>query len=224
MSELNYRLQVGLRGLHVLTETMEGKSHVELAALALAGGSRVIQYRRKLGSTRLMVEEAAEILKLCLTHQALLIINDRLDVALAAGAHGVHLGREDLPWETARQYLGKDKILGCSAAAPEHAAAARAAGADYVGYGPVFSTVSKNDAGQVKGLSGLKDFCQAAGLPVVAIGGIGLENINQVMAAGAHACAVISAVCRRQDPRRATELLVRAVNGAGGQTAAGCRE
>jgi thiamine-phosphate pyrophosphorylase len=211
MNGLNYKRRAGLGGLHVLTETLEDRSHVELAALALAGGAGVIQYRRKLGPTRLMVEEAAAILKLCLAHQAILIINDRLDVALAAHAHGVHLGREDLPWETARRFLGKDKILGCSAASLEDAAAARAAGADYVGYGPVFPTISKNDASAVKGLSALKNFCRFAGLPVVAIGGISLENIGRVMAAGAHACAVISAVCRQRDPRRAAALLARAM-------------
>jgi thiamine-phosphate pyrophosphorylase len=197
-------------GLHVLTETLPALSHPELAALALAGGARVIQYRRKSASTRLMVEEAAAILDLCRRRQALLIINDRLDVALAVGAHGLHLGAEDLPWETARHYLGADKILGGSAAGLPAARAAAAAGADYVGYGPVFPTTSKDDASEVKGLEKLKNFCQEAGLPVVAIGGINQENIGLTMAAGAHACAVISAVCRCRDPKQATESLLRA--------------
>jgi thiamine-phosphate pyrophosphorylase len=199
-----------LSGLHVLTETLPGRSHPQLAALALAGGARVIQYRRKTGSTRLMVEEAKAILALCQRYQALLIINDRLDVALAAGAHGLHLGAEDLPWEAARQYLGPDRILGCSAASLTAAAAAKAAGADYVGYGPVFPTTSKDDASEVKGLSGLKAFCRAAGLPVAAIGGINQENISQAMAAGAHACAVISAVCRQDNPELMTRLIIKA--------------
>jgi thiamine-phosphate pyrophosphorylase len=201
-----------LSGLHVLTETLPGASHPQLAALALAGGARVIQYRRKSGPTRLMVEEASAILALCQRRQALLIINDRLDVALAVGAHGLHLGAEDLPWEMARQYWGPDRILGCSAASLPAAARARAAGADYAGYGPVFPTASKDDASEVKGLEGLKNFCREAGLPVVAIGGINRENIGPTMAAGAHACAVISAVCRQSDPRQATERLLELIS------------
>ena len=121
--------------LHLITdtETQSRFSHMQLAAEALAAGVKVVQYRRKSGSTRDMVREARAMLELCNQHQALLIINDHLDVALACGAHGLHLGQDDLPLPVARQHMGKGAILGASVNNVEQLLTAKQESADYVG-------------------------------------------------------------------------------------------
>ncbi len=200
-------------GLHLITDTaLQARfSHQELALAALEAGVRVIQYRRKEGSTRAMVEEARALAALCNRYGALFIVNDRLDVALAAGAHGLHLGQADLPLAVARRYMGSRAIIGASTADLEQLAEAARQGASYVGYGPVFTTNSKADASQVKGLKQLAGFSDAAksyAMPVVALGGIETSNIGQVKKAGASAVAVIGAICRAETPGRASlELL-----------------
>lgn len=195
--------------LHVLTDSVlqHRFSHLELAEMALAGGAEVIQYRRKAGSTREMIAEARAMAALCARAGAPLIVNDRLDVALAAGADGVHLGQDDFPLELARAILGPDKIIGGSAATMEEARLCLAQGADYVGFGPVFPTGSKDDAGPVSGLAVLARVAREITLPVIAIGGVGPANAAHVRAAGAHGLAVISAVCCRPDPAAAAREL-----------------
>jgi thiamine-phosphate pyrophosphorylase len=203
--------------LHVLTDTVLQRhfSHVELAELALAGGADVIQFRQKSGSTRAMIDEARAMRALCARAGAPLIVNDRLDVALAAGADGVHLGQDDFPLELARAILGPEKIIGGSAATTAEARLCLAQGADYVGFGPVFPTGSKADAGPVSGLAVLAVVAREIPLPIIAIGGVGPANAAAVRAAGAHGLAVISAVCCRSDPAAAARELGMAWDQAG---------
>jgi len=201
--------------LHVLTDTelQQRYSHEELARLAIAGGAGVIQFRQKQGSTRQMIETARHMMAICRCHKAKLIINDRLDVALAAEADGVHLGQDDFPLAQAREILGPDKIIGGSASSVEEAALCRAGGVDYIGLGPVYPTTSKADAGPAGGLDLLRRVSREFGLPVIAIGGVNAARAAEVMGAGAHGMAVISAVCCQADPQEAAANLLRAMLG-----------
>ncbi|MFQ6038217.1 MAG: thiamine phosphate synthase, partial [Candidatus Aminicenantales bacterium] len=134
-----------------------------------------------------------------------------LDVALASKADGVHLGQEDFPIPLAREWLGPECIIGGSAAVMEEALKCVEEGADYVGFGPVYPTTSKHDAGPVSGIALLKKVVETIPVPVIAIGGINPENTPEVMRAGAHGIAVISAVCCQENPQLATEALSRAL-------------
>lgn len=179
---------------------------------ALAGGATAIQLRAKKDEPgRLQVELARELAALCREHGALFIVNDRLDVALAVGADGVHLGQDDLPVAEARRLAGPGFIIGCSVENVEQAQAAATAGADYLGVGPVYPTATKADAGPATGLYHLGTVKAATHLPVVGIGGINQENAADVMAAGADGVAVISAVSLAQDVEGAAARLAAAV-------------
>jgi len=205
--------------LHILTDTVLQSrfSHVELAEMAAAGGADVIQFRQKQGSTRELIETAIRMKRACEAKGVALIVNDRIDVAIAAHADGVHLGQDDFPIPLARQLLGEDRIIGGSAATVEEAEKCLADGADYVGFGPVFPTGSKDDAGPVSGTYVLKRIVETIPLPIVAIGGIGLENTSTILNAGAHGIAVISAVCCQEDPRQATTRLREVLRAARGE-------
>lgn len=189
-------------------QELQGRfTHVELAKLAIAGGADTIQFRQKRGSTRELIATARLMQAVCAQAGVAFIVNDRLDVALACGADGVHLGQGDFPIPLARAWLGEGKIIGGSAANLAEALGCRDQGADYVGFGPVFPTASKADAGPASGLEVLGEVVAQAGLPVIAIGGIGLGNAAEVMRAGAHGIAVISAVCCQPDPAAAARNL-----------------
>jgi len=195
--------------LHVLTDTvLQGRfSHLELAKRAIAGGADTIQLRQKSGSTKEMIEIAVGMRRICREEGAVFIVNDRIDVAIAAEADGVHLGQDDFPIPLARKLLGKDRIIGGSAATPEEIEICIREGVDYVGFGPVYPTGSKEDAGPVSGIDFLKRIVQSTSIPVIAIGGIDPSNTTRVMDAGAHGIAVISAVCCQTDPLKATRAL-----------------
>ncbi len=160
----------------------------------LEAGVRIVQYREKEFPLREQLREAEGILELCRGFGAIFVVNDRVDVALAVGADGVHLGPDDMPPEVARRLLGTEKLIGVSVGSVEEALKAREAGADYLGVGPIFSTSTKSDAGPPIGLQGLKAIRRAVSLPIVAIGGITLEKVGDVMEAGADAVCAISAV------------------------------
>ena len=200
--------------LHVLTDTalQSQFSHMELTRLAIAGGADTIQYRQKLGSTREMIEIAQNIKQLCTEAGVIFIVNDRLDVAVAAEADGVHLGQDDFPVPLARELLGEGRIIGGSAATIEEARKCLSEGADYVGFGPVFPTTSKDDAGPVSGIDILRQVVETISLPIIAIGGVAAENIPHVMRTGAHGIAVISAVCCQDDPEQAARSLYQALH------------
>ena len=195
--------------LHVLTdsELQSRWSHLDLARAALDGGAETIQYRRKHGPTRLMLQEAIAIRDVCRCRKVPLVVNDRVDVALFADADGVHLGQDDLPIALARDLFGPARIIGGSAVRAEDAVSGRAGGVDYVGIGPIFVTTSKQDAGPVLGLSGLACAVRTADIPLIAIGGITAENAAEVLATGVHGIAVLGAVCLADDPAAAVARL-----------------
>jgi thiamine-phosphate pyrophosphorylase len=195
--------------LHVLTDTAHQTrfSHLELARLALEGGADLIQLRDKQASARALIGVARTLAGLCREHGARLVINDRVDVALACDAGGVHLGAEDFPISRARELLGPNRLIGASARTPEEAVEAMWAGADYIGAGPVHGTTRKADAGAPIGLEGLAAIVLAVEIPVVAIGGVTLERVPEILAAGAHGIAVIQAVALAEDPVDAARLL-----------------
>ena len=200
--------------LHVLTDTLLQSrfSHIELTEQAIAGGADTIQLRQKKGSTREMILVATEMKRLCTEKGVIFIVNDRIDVAIAAEADGVHLGQDDFPIPLARKLLGDNRIIGGSAATMEEAKKCLSDGADYVGFGPVYPTGSKDDAGPVSGIDTLRKIVETIPLPIIAIGGIDKGNTSEVMKAGAHGIAVISAVCCREDPRQATKGLYEAIH------------
>jgi len=197
--------------LHVLTDTVLQTrfSHVELTRLAINGGADTIQFRQKSGSTREMIEVAKQMKQLCSDNGVTLIVNDRVDVAIAAEVDAVHLGQDDFTIPLARKLLGKDVIIGGSASTIEEAQVCLSEGADYVGFGPVYPTTSKDDANPVTGIPMLKQVVEAIPLPIIVIGGVSAENIPEVMRAGAYGIAVISAVCCQDDPEEATRALHR---------------
>lgn len=167
---------------------------------AIEGGATIVQLREKHAETREFVELASSCIEICHSHGVPLLINDRVDVALACGADGVHVGQSDMSARTVRTLLGPDKIIGVSCKTPEQALQAWADGADYIGCGGVFPTSTKENNTTV-GLSGLKTVCSTSKLPVVAIGGIGIGNAESVMEIGSenlHGVAVVSALFDRE--------------------------
>jgi thiamine-phosphate pyrophosphorylase len=199
--------------LHVLTDVVLQSrfSHVDLARRAIAGGADTIQLRQKSGSTREMIETARAMKRLCADAGVCFIVNDRIDVAIASKADGVHLGQDDFPIPLARRLLGEDRIIGGSAATMEEVGVCLSDGADYVGFGPVYPTGSKEDAGPVSGLDILKQVVETIPLPIIAIGGVDTDNTPHVIRAGAYGIAVISAVCCQADPEGAARALFHAV-------------
>lgn len=184
-----------------------------LADALLAAGSPILQLRHKQAHAQRLLELARALLPRTRAAGALLLINDRLDLALMSGADGVHLGQTDLPVREARRVAqivrpGERFVIGHSTHDLDELKAAVASEADYVGFGPVFSTRTKADALTSRGLERLKEAVQAAGrMPVVAIGGITLDNAGEVAATGAAMAAVISDVARAADPRQRAQAL-----------------
>lgn len=199
--------------LHVITDTaLQSRfSHLELARMAIAGGADTIQFRQKEGSTRKLIEIAQQLKQICTGMGVTFIVNDRLDVAIASDSDGVHLGQDDFLILLARDLLGDQKIIGGSAVTLEKAQKCLVDGADYVGFGPVYPTTSKADAGPVAGINLMKEVIDKVPLPLIAIGGVNKDNTPEVIRAGAHGIAVISAVCCQQDPEQATRELFRAL-------------
>ncbi len=197
----------------------QGRDHVAIARAALSGGADMVQLRDKTGDLRDLLRQARTIQTLCRSHGAIFIVNDRVDLALAAGADGAHVGQEDLPAEAARRLLGPDRLLGVSTHSREQAEAARLAGADYIGFGPMFVTGTKDTGYEPRGLGALREVRAVVELPILAIGGITLETLSDVLAAGATAPAVISAVVAAPDIRAAAaafRMCVAAVKGLDG--------
>lgn len=208
-------MQKRIGRLHVLTDTVLQSrfSHVELTRLAIAGGADTIQFRQKAGATREMIETARQLKQICSDASAAFIVNDRIDVAIASGADGVHLGQDDFPIPLARELLGQSRIIGGSAATLEEAQKCLSEEVDYIGFGPVYPTTSKEDAGPVSGISLLKQAVEAIPLPIIVIGGVTAENTPEVIQAGAYGIAVISAVCCQENPEQATLALYQALHG-----------
>ncbi|HZD61002.1 MAG TPA: thiamine phosphate synthase, partial [Anaerolineae bacterium] len=191
----------------MVTTEYQGKSHIGVAAAAIEGGASIIQYREKSASSRTLLETAGRLRELTAGAGVKLIINDRVDIALAVGADGVHLGQDDMPLEVARHIMGDTYIIGISATNLDEAIAAAKNGADYIGLGPIYPTPSKEDAAPPIGLEGLSTVASAVSVPVVAIGGITIDNVEEVVMAGADGIAVISAVAAKEDMVGTARLL-----------------
>ena len=202
--------------LHVITDTtLQSRfTHAELAALAIEGGADTVQFRQKHGTTRELVAIAQEMQTVCTRHNVPLIVNDRADIALAVGATGAHFGQDDLPVSIGRRMLPPEAIIGASARTEEKILEAITEGADYIGFGPIYGTSSKPDAEAAKGLERLRRTCEIAACPIIAIGGISVETAGEVIRAGAHGIAVISAVCAHAEPTVATQTLLNEILGA----------
>lgn len=199
-----------MRGLYVIIDpdACAGRDPVEVARLALEGGAAVLQWRDKRREKGDQLPHARAVRELCKNHGALFIVNDHADLALAAGADGVHLGQRDLPVEAVRPHVPRGFIVGVSTNNVEEARRAEANGASYVAVGAIFPTASKAPE-QTRAASPqrLREVKSAVRVPVVAIGGINVSNIDEVTAAGADAVAVIGAVCAAADPRAAAAEL-----------------
>lgn len=203
-------------GLYVLVdpELARGRSEIEVTRQALAGGAAMIQLRDKRRSKGEILPLARELRRLCEEAGALFIVNDHADLAAAVNAHGLHVGQKDLPIAAVRPLLPLDCIVGRSNATLEEALRSQEEGADYVSVGAIFPTTSKDDA-RPAGLETLQHVAQQVSVPVVAIGGINETNVHQVMAAGATAVAVISAVVSADDVTAAARRLAQLIESSG---------
>lgn len=187
---------------------LQGRALLDCVREALEGGVTLVQYRAKTASSAEMYAEALQLKALCDSFNVPLIINDRLDIAMAVGAAGVHLGQDDLPCAAARKILGEDYIIGVSAHNPAEAKAALQSGADYLGCGAVFGTATKADVKKL-GTDGLTAICREKGLPVVGIGGVTADNYREVRAAGADGAAIVSGILAQPDIRTTVRAIAK---------------
>ena len=188
-----------------MTESLCSGPWLQVVEQALQGGVDCVQLREKDSDSRVLLEKAMALVKLCRAHRGLCIINDRPDIALLANADGVHVGQTDLPATDARKLLGAEKLIGVSTHRLDQAQAALADGADYIGVGPIFPSQTK----QRDTLAGLAYAAQAASLPIAttAISGIDLSNCEAVARTGVSSIAISAAICRSADPRATAEQL-----------------
>ena len=195
--------------LHVLTdEVLQSTfSHIELTRLAIKGGADAIQFRQKDGSTRQMIETGRRMRRICSDAGVTFIVNDRIDVAIAAEADGVHLGQDDLPIAEARK-LAPDLIIGGSSHSLDEALEVQAAGASYVNIGPLFPAKTKAWQGEFLGIDGLKAIAPHLSIPFTVMGGIKPEHIPALCAAGARTIAVVTAVTAAPEPGQAARELL----------------
>lgn len=191
-----------------------GRGIVDIVRTALAGGVTCVQLREKQASTRDFLAEAKTVRALLRGSGVPLVINDRIDVALAVDADGVHLGQTDMPLADARRIVGKAMFIGISAECVEHAIQAERAGADYVGVSPVFATPTKTDTAPALGLEGIKAMRAAVSIPLVGIGGITQDNAASVIRAGCDGAAVVSSIVSALDPMRAAAELKTIIDAA----------
>jgi thiamine-phosphate diphosphorylase len=183
---------------YAMVDPAGGHDPVALAKILLSAGARILQLRLKNASTREFLATAREIASMCHAEGVVFIVNDRTDIAILAGADGVHLGQEDLPLAAARRLAGGDRLIGISTHSIEQARTAQSEGADYIGFGAIFSGGLKN-VQNAQGLARLREVRNAVRLPIVAIGGITETTLPQVLDAGADAAAIITDVVRADD-------------------------
>lgn len=203
-----HRPAPALGRLHVLTDTRAGRDPLPVVAAALAAGAPVVQVRAKHLSDRALHDLALRVRQLCDDHGALCVVDDRLDVALAVGAGGTHLGAQDLPVDAARRLAGPHHLLGATAREPLTAAALVAQGADYLGVGPVCATGTKQGLPAPIGAAGVAAVAGSVTVPLIAIGGVTAAEVPGLLAAGAWGVAVVSAVSDAADPAAATRALL----------------
>jgi thiamine-phosphate pyrophosphorylase len=205
---------VGFGRLHVITDTRSGRHVLPVVIAALDAGAPVIQLRAKSLPDRDLYELASRVVDECASRSASCIVNDRVDIALAVGANGVHVGADDLPVPVARDIIGDERVLGATARDPETARRHEAAGATYLGVGPAFSTVSKDGLPDAIRPEGIARIAAAVSIPVIAVAGVTASRIPELLAAGAFGVAVISAVSEADDPGAATKALLTALDSA----------
>jgi thiamine-phosphate pyrophosphorylase len=184
-----------------------GRSNIEIIKAAVAGGVTVVQLREKEATIREFYEEGLRTRDFLREWEIPLIINDRLDIALALDADGVHLGQDDMPVAVARKILGKEKIIGASVFTPAEAREAEAAGADYLGLSPIFVTSTKPELTAQIGIEGIPPIRRAVRIPLVGIGSLNAGNAFRVMEAGLDGVAVVSAICSHGDPEGAARAI-----------------
>lgn len=199
--------------LYLITDRKQtaGRKLPAVVTDALRGGLRAVQLREKDLTGCQLFELADELRNITRAYGARLLINDRIDIALAVGADGVHLGRGSIPVAAARRILGGAQLIGYSAHGLAEAQQAEADGADFVTFGPVYSTPSKAAYGEPLGLARLSEVARSLAIPVFALGGVNISSAHEVMAAGAHGVALISAIIATQNPTVATESLLRII-------------
>lgn len=199
--------------LHVLTDARGGRSALEAVCAAAAAGAPVVQVRAKGCSDRVLHDFALRVVEACTPHGTACVVNDRLDVALAVGAAGTHLGADDLPVAAVRRVAGPDHLVGGTARNAEQARALVCAGADYLGVGPAYATATKAGLPDPLGPSGVGAVAAAVEVPVIGIGGVTAERVPELLAAGAFGVAVVAAVSGARDPAAATQRLLQALDG-----------
>jgi thiamine-phosphate pyrophosphorylase len=205
-----------MKGLYFVTDRglCGEKPLVEVVLQAIRGGASCVQLREKDVTTRFFVEEALRVKAILAPFHIPLIINDRLDVALAIGAAGVHVGQEDMPYQTARRLMGPKAIIGLSVETWEDVERAESLDCDYLGVSPVFATPTKTDTKGPWGLDGLARIRAFSRHPLVAIGGLHAGNAEAAVMAGANGIAVVSAICASPDPLQASEKLAGIIHAA----------
>ncbi|MBI1936074.1 thiamine phosphate synthase [Candidatus Woesearchaeota archaeon] len=200
-------------GLYFITDSrLTKKSVLEDVKAAIRAGVKIVQYREKEAPAGKMIKEAAEIRKLCKENNVLFLINDRIDIALAVGADGVHFGQDGIPYNYARNMLGENKIIGMSAHSAEDALNNEEMGADYTSIGPIFHTITKKDAKFPIGLEPVRQLKDKLKIPFVAIGGINEENIGEVLEAGARNIAIISAIVAKDNVEERARHFMEKIN------------
>lgn len=200
--------------LHVLTDADGGPTALAALTAAVAAGAPVVQVRAKGCSDRVLHDFARAVVELCRPAGTTCLVNDRVDVALAVGADGTHLGAGDLPLAAARRVAGPGHLLGGTARDPELARQLVAEGADYLGVGPAFATTTKTGLPDPIGVAGVAAVAAAVSVPVIAIGGVTAARVGELLAAGATGVAVVGAVTAAADPGAATAELLRALEAA----------
>jgi thiamine-phosphate pyrophosphorylase len=191
-----------MKGYYFITDSKLSRAGNERDVLqAVSCGVEVVQYRNKNAETRQMYEEAVRLREICRHSDSIFLINDRVDIALAAEADGVHLGQSDMPCLAARTLLGPKKIIGVTVHNLAEALQAESIGADYLGVSPIFQTATKPDAGKPAGIRLIEEIRAKVDLPLIAIGGINHSNAGEVVRAGADGLCAISCVVARENVR-----------------------
>ncbi|WP_198598154.1 thiamine phosphate synthase [Blastococcus atacamensis] len=203
-----------LGGLHVLTDAAGGPRALAAVAAAVSAGAPVVQVRAKDCTDRVLHEFAGHVVDICAPAGVTCLVNDRVDVALAVGAHGTHLGATDLPVAAVRRVAGPDHLIGGTARDPDTARRLVTEGADYLGVGPAWPTTTKTGLPDALGPAGIAAVAAAVDVPVIAIGGVTADRVAALLAAGAAGVAVVGAVTGAPDPAAATRELLRALAGA----------
>ena len=197
-----------LKGYYFITDDRLSRAgNISDVKNALKAGVTVVQYRNKYAGTKQMYEEALKLRAIC--KHVIFLINDRVDIALSAGADGVHIGNDDLPYDVARKLLGRKRIIGVTVHSLKEAKEAQRVGADYVGVSPIFTTKTKIDAGRSLGIRLIKEIRSHLSIPIIAIGGINLSNAIKVIEAGPDGLCAISAVVTKPGVKREIEKFQR---------------